>query len=235
MISGVLRSTDREDSRLLEHEIRVEAAYHTDEQVMIVMLFSKAELDDFLKKKELVDIICVDVSMIGGIAQAERLRRHYPKSALILLADIDMSPVAYMKPTILASALLLKPLFLEDVHRVIKEVFTHFIKKNIDEEVFLIDTREEKRRIPMHDILYFEARAKKIYACTETREFAFYDTIEHLEREVQPSFVRCHRSYLVNCACVERVMISQNRIQLKEGIVLPLSRSYRERLKQLKL
>lgn len=231
MISGVLRSK-REDSELIVEEIRSEAAYYTDEQVIIVMLFSKTELENFLEKKELVDIICIDVSIMDGIVQAEQLRTYYPKAAIIILADASMSPVTYMKPTILAASLLLKPLSREMVHQVVETVFQKFIEKSIDEEVFLIDTREYKQRIPLNNILYFEAREKKIYACTANQEFGFYDTMDHLENQMQTHFVRCHRSYLANVSYIEKVMLSKNCILLKEGIILPLSRSYKEQLKK---
>lgn len=231
MISGVLRNGNREESALLEQSIRSEAAYYTDEQVSIVVLQSKEELANFLKKKELVDIICIDVSLMDGIWQAEELRRNYPKATIIVVADIRMSPVTYMKPTIVAAALLLKPLLQENVQQVMKAVFEEFIEKCDDEEVFLIDTRENRQRIPVNRILYFEARAKKIYACTINKEFGFYDTMDQLEEKMQPIFLRCHRSYLVNCDYVEKVMLSRNSLLLKDDIDIPLSRSYKEAVK----
>ncbi|MCD8157244.1 MAG: type VII secretion protein EssC [Clostridiales bacterium] len=160
MIAGVLRIR-RADIPLLEDEIRAEAAQYTDERVRIITIRSGEEMETFLAEKALADIICVDVSAAGGVASAERLRAFYPKAAIILIADVDMSPVTYMKPTILAASLLLSPLSRQHVHRALEEAFRQFIAKTEDAEVFRVETREETQRIPLARILYFEAREKR--------------------------------------------------------------------------
>ncbi len=234
MISGVLKSSVK-NARIVEREIREEAASCTDERVAIVFLGTQKELEVFLQKKEPADIICVDVSVPGGIAQAELLRKSYPKAAIIVIADAGMSPVAYMKPTILAAALLLEPLSRQFVRETMTAVFEQYITREADEEVFVIETREEKHRVPLRDILYFESREKRIYACTQSREYGFYDTMDQLSEQLKESFIRCHRSYMVNLSCIDRVMVSKNLLTLKQGIELPLSRSYKNMLKQLDL
>ncbi|MCC8151641.1 MAG: DNA-binding response regulator [Lachnospiraceae bacterium] len=231
MIAGVLRIR-RTDVPLLEKEIRSEAAHYTDERVRVVTIRSREELEAFLSEKELVDIICVDVSVMDGIAQAEQLRICYPKTAIILIADVSMSPVTYMKPTILAASLLLAPLSQQQVHQALEAVFCQFIVKTKDTEVFRIETREETQRIPLSGILYFETREKKIYACTEKEEYGFYDTMDNLAERMQAHFVRCHRSYLVNISHIDKVMLSKNLVFLKQGIDLPLSRSYKAGVKE---
>ncbi|MCC8029408.1 MAG: LytTR family transcriptional regulator DNA-binding domain-containing protein [Lachnospiraceae bacterium] len=230
MISGVLRIR-KEDVALLENEIRSEAAKYTDERVTVVTLLSRGALEKFLDEKAMADIICVDVSVVGGIPQAEQLRQFYPKAAIILIADAGMSPVSYMKPTILAASLLLLPLIPQHVHRSLEDVFRQYITKTDDSEVFRIETREETHQIPLSSILYFEAREKRVYACTENREYGFYETMDRLAERMQSYFVRCHRSYLANIACIDRVMLSKNTLLLKQGIDLPLSRSYKNEVK----
>lgn len=232
MISGALKIC-RRDIPVLEQEIREEAARYTEERVRIVTILSSKELEDFLKRHELADIICVDVSAVNGIAEAELLRKNYPKAAIILIADVNMSPILYMKPSILASSLLLKPLTKERIHQVVRDIFAKYIEKVIDEEVFLIETREEKYRLPLSSILYFEARQKKIYACTEREEYGFYETMDHLEERMGGEFVRCHRSYMANRSLIDKIMLSKNCIVLKQGIEIPLSRSYKTEAKKL--
>lgn len=231
MIRAVLRN-QKEDAVLLEAEIRDGTATYTDEQVNIVKIADTGMLARFLEKKELADFICVDITPTQGIAQAEVLRKHYPKAAIALIADTEMSPVTYMTPYIMSAALLLKPLTKEPVHQMVTQIFEHFIVKEEAEDVFIVETRDEKYRIPYTEILYFESRAKKIYACTENSEYGFYDTMDHLKENLSDSFVRCHRSYIVNRSYIKKVKLSQNCIVLKEGINLPLSRSYKGALKE---
>lgn len=232
VISGALKIC-KENIGLIEKEIRSEAACYTDEQVRIVTILTGKELAAFLHRKDIVDIICIDVSLINGIADAELLRAHYPKAAIIVIADVGMSPVTYMKPSILAASLLLKPLTGEMVHQVMRDIFSRYIEKEVDEEIFLIETREQKYRLPMSSILYFEAREKKIYACTENQEYGFYETMDHLAERMGAYFIRCHRSYLANASMVSKVMLSKNSVVLEQGIELPLSRSYKNAVKQL--
>lgn len=232
MIHAVLRS-ERTDGLMLEEEIRRRAAYDTDERVIIVGLYTREDLLHFLEQDGRVDIICADVAVFRGIEQAERLRRKYPQAAMILVADVEMSPVTYMRPTILAAALLLKPLTEASVRRAVEEIFRHFIQEVSEDEMFVLKTREDKQRIPWPDILYFEARAKKVYVCTADQEYGFYDTIDHLETLFSDRFIRCHRSYLVNRDAIEKIKLSHNCILLRGDVELPLSRSYKGLIKEL--
>ena len=151
----------------------------------------------------------------------------------MLIADVQTSPVTYMKPTILASALLLKPLKEAMVQQTVEEVFRCCIQENSDDEVFIVEAKEEKYRIPYSEILYFESRSKKIYACTANDEYGFYDTMDRLEEECMEHFVRCHRSFIVNRDKVDKVRLSQNYLTLQGGLEIPLSRSYKSVIKEL--
>lgn len=231
MIIGVLRN-EKEDIVIVEKKIRQEAALYTDETVKIAYLSTKKECEDFLTGQYLADIICIDVSVGDGVQLAESIRNAYAKSAIVIVATPSMSPMQYMKPTILASALLLKPLSEDMVEQVIHSIFEHFIIESNDKEMFIVDTRDDKQRIPYEQILYFESREKKVYVCTELQEFGFYETLDHLEDVLREKFIRCHRSYLVNKNQIKNVILSKNLLRLKSGIELPLSRSYKGILKE---
>ena len=218
---------------LVEHKLRERTAYSTDEQLSFVGLYTKADFENFISTEQSADILCADITVFQGIEQAEVLRKKYPKAALVLIADMSISPVRYMKPSILAAALLLKPLKSIMVEQTVKEIFQCFIEQESDEELFVVETREGKQRIPYSGILYFEARNKKIYVCTQDYEYGFYETMEHLEEQYAEQFIRCHRSFLVNRKMIGQVKLSQNYLTLKGGVEIPLSRSYKSRIKEL--
>lgn len=217
---------------LLERGLREEAAGCTEEYVNVVRLSDYKSLLEFLKKKELADIVCVDVSEPKGIEQAELLRSGFPLGTLIVIAEAQMSPVAYLKPGIMAASLLLKPLRTDRIRGVFREILQQFSAQP-EGEVFLLETREDRQRIPYERILYFEARAKKIYVCTEDREYGFYDTMDALAERLTDGFVRCHRSYLVNRSCIERIQLSAGSLRLRGNIEIPLSRSYKGNFKEI--
>lgn len=218
---------------VIEKEIREWTAFNTDEQLSFVSLYTRKEFEMFLKETIPADIICADITVFQGIEQVEELRRRYPKAAMILIADMSISPVRYMKPTILAAGLLLKPLQQAMLKKTIEEIFECYIQVKEDEDIFLVETREEKYRIPYSDILFFEARSKKIYVCTKNYEYGFYDTMDHLEEKYAEKFIRCHRSFMVNRKMVDQVKLSQNYLTLSGGVEIPLSRSYKSQIKEL--
>lgn len=224
---------ERKEISLLERELRERTALSTDEELNFVGIYTREAFEQFIGKEQQADILCADVTVFQGIEQVEAMRKKYPKAALVLIADMSISPVRYMKPTILAAALLLKPFQESAAAQVIKEIFQCYIEQTIDEEVFVIETREEKQRIPYSQILYFEARSKKIYVCTQNYEYGFYDTIDHLEEQYSEVFVRCHRSFLVNRKMIAQVKLSQNHLTLNGGVEIPLSRSYKSQIKEL--
>lgn len=220
------------DAEVLEKEIRNEVAFRTDESVLVRKVLNKKLLEQFLQEKGLMDFICVDVTIHQGIQYAELIRESYPNSAIVLVADMSISPVSYMKPSIMAAALMLKPLASAPVRQTLEQLMTHIVDKVTEEEVFVVENKEEKYRIPYSSILYFEARAKKVYACTVDCEYGFYDTMEQLESRLSEGFIRSHRSYIINKKYIKKVMISRGCVMLQDDIEIPLSRSYKGALKE---
>ena len=103
------------------------------------------------------------------------------------------------------------------------------------QESFLVDTREEKAVVPYSHIYYFEAREKKVFLRTKHTEYAFYSTIDALEKMLPDTFQRCHRSYIVNMQKLVRVVSSENCLELAGQITIPVSRSYRSLLREVPL
>ena len=97
---------------------------------------------------------------------------------------------------------------------------------------YVIESKEGRTILPYHDIYYLEAREKKIFLRTLNEEYGFYSTMEQLEKELPDTFLRCHRSYIVNMDKVEKIMLSHNQILLVHGFNIPLSRSYKPMLKE---
>lgn len=230
MINATI-SSEQVEGRLLENQLKEQTALSTDEQILIRYALTRDEIHNLIKVQDIEDIICVDVTRTNGIENAELFRKGYPKAAIVIIADLNILPVKYMTPSIMAASLMLKPLTSTNVQEVVKQIFDSFVSQNKDEDVFVIETKEEKFRIPHSKIMYFEASAKKIYACTKTSEYGFYDTMDNLEEILSDKFVRCHRGYMVNRNCIKKVMLSKNTIILDGDIEIPLSRSYKGILK----
>lgn len=192
---------------------------------------------EFLNENPVVDISCVDVASEGGIEIAETLRSKNANTYIILIADAQISPTAYIKPSIMAGSLMLRPLTEETVKKVFFEALGEYIRKFHSESgasSFVIDNRDGRQLIPYEQIVFFESREKKIYVNTDGREYAFYDTLDNLEKQLSDGFIRCHRSFIVARSRIKKIMLSQNTVVLSNDYRIPLSRTYKSVLKELK-
>lgn len=108
------------------------------------------------------DVCCVDVS--GGAHTAETARAANPDAFLILIAPPQLSPMEYLRPSILAAGLLLRPYTDEQAYGLALQA----LRPSADGQgSFRVETREGAQLVPYRNILYFEAREKKISLVTE--------------------------------------------------------------------
>lgn len=222
------------ERELMERTIRRAAARFTEEKWELPYFEQMEPMLAYLKDGPLLDMACFDVSAAGSIDCLEQIRRRYKEMLLLLIAEPSMSPMEYIRPSILASSLLLRPITGERLLDSLSELFGQYREKQAggEEESLVIETREGRTLVPFSKIYYFEAREKKIYLRLKKQELTFYDTLEHLEKRLPEGFTRCHRSFIVSRGRIRKVMLSKNLIVLEQGMEIPLSRSYKSAFKE---
>jgi hypothetical protein len=86
------------------------------------------------------------------------------------------------------------------------------------------------------DVHYLEAAGNYVILHTDQGELKLRETLSNLERELAGrDFVRVHRSYLVNLDAIREIQPwfhGDQRIVLRDGTFLNLSRRYRDALRQ---
>ena len=202
---------------VLQEEFHSQAAFHSEEDWRYFLYTKLEELRKALKAEPVLDILCWNVSGKQALAELEQTRKKYMEAFLLLIADSSISPMEYLRPSILPTALLLSPFDRLQCSQVLGELDT-----------FLIETREGRQRVPLSQISFVEARDKKIYICTRSESFGFYETIDHMSELLPAHFLRCHRSFIVNMEKVKKLNLSEGMIELDNGETVPLSRSYRK-------
>ncbi len=234
MVSMIVYDPHAEEMELIKKLVRQAAAVLTEEQWQMEFFTRREQVAAFLKDRPLLDLACYDVSPKGSIDDLERIRRDYQKMRLLLIADASMSPMEYIRPTILASSLLLRPISPEQAREQLMELVEQFQDQAFhgQEESLVIETREGRTYVPLAQIYYFEAREKRVYVRLKKQEMAFYETMEHLEERLPDYFVRCHRSFIVSRQRIRKVMLSKSLIELEQGMQIPLSRSYKPAFKE---
>lgn len=213
-------------------------AYYSEERWDIEAVSVMEALVAYFENQPVLDLACYDVSEQSALAYLRKIRGSgYDKMLLMLLADASLSPMEYIRPEILASELLLKPYSqqqLRDKLRDLLEVYCARISDENSEDVFVVETKDGRVRVPFRQVYYYEAREKKVFLRTRKAEYPFYQTLDALEDELPETFVRCHRSYIVNWKLVEKVDYTAGDLYLPENVAVPFSRSYKERIKSLR-
>lgn len=234
MIHMITYDNDENELDNIEKVIKNEAALETDDVWDITKTTTRKQYLSCVENKDYVDSVCIDITGRDGISDAEITRNKFKDAYMVLIADMSISPVKYMRPTIKASSLMLRPLQQEMVEQTFGEMISTMRIEDCDGNVFVVEDEGGRNRIPYNNILYYESRNKKVYVCTVSEQYGFYDTIERLSTVLPDDFVRCHRSYIVNINHIKKTAVSESMVYLDDDYILPLSRSYKEVMKKYK-
>lgn len=230
MVSVVTLDGQKNEIKPLESIMRDLAAYTSDDEWHFTFCDSLPEFEKLIEGQPLVDIGCFDVAINNSLKSLLAFRNRYDSSLLVLIADAGVSPMTYLKPGVRPDSLIMRPLRDGNVSALLREVFES-LNQNIDksdgEKSYVIDSRDGRTSIPYKNIFYIEAREKKIFIRTLNDEYGFYETIENIQDELPDNFERCHRSFIVNKDKIARIMLSQSMMELEDGFVVPLSRSFK--------
>ena len=223
-----------EEQELLKKAARQTAARLTEERWQIYAFDTLEQVAQLVRGSPLLDLACYDVTPGGSIPFLEQVRARYQETLLLLIADPSMSPMDYIRPTILASALLLRPIDQRRLLDSLSELVERYKERSSpgQEASLAVETREGTTYVPYSKIYYLEAREKKIYVRMKRQELTFSGTLEQLASQLPENFLRCHRSFIVCRDKVQKVMLSRGVLELEQGICLPLSRSYKPLFKE---
>lgn len=202
----------------------------------IRQMSSLKKMRDYLSEKPLIHLIIYDICDGESFKFLIEIRKRYPQTRFMILADTSISPMEYIRPDLRISALLLKPWSRKQAYSVLYDFMDEYLESYEKEgsngiDSYVLETREGKINIPYEQIYFFEAREKKIYVCIGKEEYGFYSSIDKILIELPAFFVRCHRGFIVNTKKIRKIILSQSIIYLKDGFDVPLSRSYKAAFK----
>lgn len=235
MISLLLHDKKKQEAEQLLSGFRNAAADLSDEYWDMHLSMTDEDTEAYSEGEELLDFACVDIENGKTTGLVRGLRNRYSELSLMLIAEAGLSPLVYLKPGIRPDSLLLRPLDTEQAESTVNEFLSAGLKRREEQDegdFFVVRNKDERTFVPYRRICYFEAREKKLYACTETEEYGFYASLEELAESLPEEFLRCHRSYLVNSALIKSVVSTGNYIELENGIRVPMSRSYKQSFRE---
>lgn len=173
-----------------------------------------------------VDILFLDIEMkgISGVELAKRLRAAGAKLQIVFLTGyMDYIEQGY---DVEALHYLLKPVTGEKLEAVLERAMQRLGAR---ENALILSWGGGMVRLPLNEVRYLEVM-KNYVTVYAAQSYSVKRTLHELEKELDESFYKIHRSYVVNLRFVKKV--TKTGVTLKEGQELPLSRKAYEGLNQ---
>jgi len=91
--------------------------------------------------------------------------------------------------------------------------------------------------IPFNEVIYLEAKSRKTYVVTEQETGTHKDTLQEFDYVLpKDSFIRCHRSYIVNVKQIKEIYPDTHStfvLAMKNEMLIPVSQSYSSYFRKL--
>ena len=174
------------------------------------------------------NILFMDIEMPGrnGIETSAYVREKDTSALIIFITD--HKEYVYEVFDVLPFRFLIKPVTREALNLVMKKVFEHF---NLTKQVFFFKQNKTQLQVAFDEIIYFEGNLRKVRLVTTGGEYDFYGKISEVVKKLDGNlFLQIHNSYIVNMDQIRK--ISESVVLLKSGITLPISKKYREYVRQ---
>ena len=192
--------------------------------------------EELLKKMETLsyDIVFLDISMpsMDGISLGERIlslgngtRMIYVSSQMDRMYDaFSVQPFGFVR----------KGNFRADLDGVVNR----YLEKCVDSAPAELVAIQEKKGIASVDpsqLIYVESyKNYQMLYLSSGDERKLYSRMEILAEKLMPyDFVRVHKGYLVNLACIKR--LDSKNVQLNSGQEIPVGRSFQGALREMYL
>lgn len=226
-------NSKQKENKMLKNISKEKMAHVSGAKWKLEEYLTTQEFQDTLGEAPDLDVLYMDVTKKHAIHTAEQFRGKNKEGVLMVIADETISPMEYIKPSVQASSLLLRPFEKEEAVKVVEETWEWYRERMVTpEECFCAEGIEEEIVVPYERVLYFECGNKTVYVNMEHQRIGFKGIFGELEKGLPSHFVRCHRSFIVNKEKIRDISYSKGEIYLKTKDIVPLSRSYKMAIRE---
>lgn len=200
------------------------------ESMSIEYVASPFELAEFVTSAGKPDILFADIKMGSGeVDGIQAVKALFPAGSHTQVIYIT-GYVEYCVPVYETDHiyLLLKPIRQLDINRALKRALEGL--RTREEQILVIRHKNQTVLVPYSDILFIESNLRKVNIHTAEMCSEMYSSLAQIEDLLPPSFVRCHKSYLVNMDAINKVSFSD--ITLSSGETVPIGQRFSKSFKK---
>ncbi len=177
------------------------------------------------------DIIVMDIDFDGlnynGISLSKLINANAPNCQIIYLTYIlNFAPDVYETKH---CYFVLKNNMEVMLPQALKKAYKIYEEEN-DNDFLKITCDAHISFVPIKDIIYVEREDRKIKIYTEERTYSCYRTLSSLKNDLTKSFVRCHKSFIINLRFV--TYMGTLEAELNNKIKIPMGKVYATRVKE---
>lgn len=177
------------------------------------------------------DIIFLDIIMddMNGMTCARIIRKQDKLVNIIFLTS--STDYVYEGYEVNATGYLVKPIKIHQLAKVMEKAIAQI--ENADKASVCITYRGVTQKIPTKDILYLESENNKvnIVLAKTAEKITVYTKLDEFEQTQQlKTFIRSHKSYLVNFLYIEKY--ANDKFVLTDGTTIPISRTNKDKARE---
>lgn len=165
-------------------------------------------------------------------ALIHKIRKSNIANYVVLLLQNIGELLEGMNPSARPSGYMIKPAEMRQLELLVHGILIDYRSTSKAKEVFWFKNKAREYTLPCEQILFFESRNKKIVVRTLVQEFEFYSSLETVENDVPKSFLRIHKSFLVNTEKIIGVDYSNMTVEFEDGTLVFVSRTYKPILQE---
>jgi|GEM_PF-4327731 len=221
-------------TNLLKKNIPEFAAYFTDAMWKYVYTSDADIIYENMRNYDGINIVTWDGSGLKFGNLFENAKSISDKLTTIYLVRDSSNPLILMKSGIRPDIVM--SIFLDD-----NEIIN--IYKNLIQNIKLSEKKEKSEyefesnmtdyKVDFDEIFFLESRQKKVWLCLERAEYELNKKMEDVMVDFPGNFKKCHRSYIINMNHIKKIDYDDNSILLENDMRIPMSRKYRNELRNL--
>ncbi|MGX7108653.1 response regulator transcription factor [Facklamia miroungae] len=187
-----------------------------------------------------IPIYFLDIEIKGelrkGLNVAQEIRK-YDKEGIIVFvtSHYEFAPISYQY-MVSAFTFIDKSLSYNERYQLIEQCLLHYQARNtthILTDDFIVENSNTTVRVPFNKVEYIKTdEPHRLVLVTSDRLIHFYGALKEIEI-LDKRLFRCHQSFVVNKTQILAFDAKEAMIVLKSGKKLPVSRRFRQKVRQI--